>query len=396
MNLLLHDYGNYPFTRQLARELAARGHTVDYLYSETTQLIHRGGSDAGSGNLKITGIRLKRSFEKYNYLRRRACEIDHGRRLADIIMRSRPDVVLSANTPLDAQRLALQASRRAGARFIFWLQDLIGYATKLALTPKFPVLGSAVGAYYTYLERNLLRNSNHVVLISKDFLPLMKEYRMDETRCTVIPNWAPLDELPVQPKSNAWAKAHGLADKFSFIYTGILGLKHNPALFLQLAEAFRENANVRIVVVSAGGAANWLAHEIAQYKLTNLMVLPPQPGDVYAQVLGTADVLTVVLSQEAGRYSAPSKVLSYLCAARPILLAVPNNNMSARTVLDCKGGLVCPPDDGTQWVKNARKLFDDQQLAAQMGCNAHACAEEHFDIKLITDQFEQVIAKARQ
>jgi glycosyltransferase involved in cell wall biosynthesis len=394
LKLLLHDYGNYPFTRQLARELAARGHAVDYVYSESTQLIQRGGSDGGSGNLKITGIRLERPFEKYNYLRRRACEIEHGQKLAAMIEQSHPDVVLSANTPLDAQNLALQSSRKAGAKLIFWMQDAIGLATKQTLALKIPILGVLVGDYYATLERDMLRCSDQVVLISEDFLPLMKSWQVDESRCTVIPNWAPLDELPVQPKGNAWAMTHNLADKFCFIYTGILGLKHNPALFIQLTEAFKDNTEVRVVVISAGGAADRLVREAARRELNNLLVLPPQPVDAYAQVLGAADVLTAVLSEEAGRYSAPSKVLSYLCAARPLLLAVPQGNMSARIVLDCQAGLVSSPTESTRWVENARILYDNHTLAARMGRNARACAEKQFDIKTIIDRFEQVFAKA--
>jgi colanic acid biosynthesis glycosyl transferase WcaI len=396
VNLLLHDYGNYPFTRQLARELAARGHAVDYVYSETTQLIQRGGVIGESRNLKITGILLEQPFEKYNYMQRRACEIEHGHKLAAIIEKAHPNVVLSANTPLDAQSRALRTSRQAGAKFIFWLQDAIGLATKQTLARKIPVLGSLVGEYYIQLERDILRRSDQVVLISEDFLPLMKSWQVDESRSTVIPNWAPLEELPVQPKGNAWARAHGLADKFCFMYTGILGLKHNPDLFLQLAEAFIDNPDVRVVVVSAGDAADGLAREAAQRKLTNLVVLPPQPGDVYAQVLGAADVLTAVLSEDAGRYSAPSKVLSYLCAGRPLLLALPQGNLSARIVLACGAGLVCPPTDSEQWVEHARTLYENHHLAAQMGRNARACAKKQFDIAAITDRFEQVFAKACQ
>ena len=82
MKLLLHDYGNFPFIRQLARSLAMRGHDVHFVYSESTQLIKRSENGLPVKNLTITGITLKKPFEKYDFLRRRACEIEHGRQLA--------------------------------------------------------------------------------------------------------------------------------------------------------------------------------------------------------------------------------------------------------------------------------------------------------------------------
>ena len=393
MQILLHDYGNYPFTRQLARELAARGHAMDYVYSESTQLIKRGTANPSTKNLTVTGILLDKPFQKYNYLQRRRCEIEHGRKLAAIVERIRPDVVLSANTPLDAQELALRASRKVGAKFVFWMQDAIGLATNQTLARKIPFLGSMVGDFYIQREKEMLQRSDHVVLISEDFLPLMRSWQVDETHCTVIPNWAPLDEINVQSKHNAWAKAHALDGKFCVIYTGILGLKHNPALFIQLAEAFKENTDVRIVVVSAGDAIDWLTREAKDRNLDNLVLLPPQPEDTYAQVLGTANVLLSILSESAGSYSVPSKVLSYLCAGRPLLLAVPEANLSTRIVQESNSGLVCAPDEIDCLAGNARMLYQNINLAKKMAGNAHKYAEKTFDISTITDRFEKLLSK---
>ncbi len=393
MNLLLHDYGNYPFTRQLARELAARGHAVDYVYSESTQLINRGTANPSTKNLTVTGILLDKPFQKYNYLQRRQCEIEHGRKLAAIFERLQPDVVLSANTPLDAQALALQASRKVDAKFIFWMQDAIGLATKQTLARKIPILSGLVGDFYIQREKEMLQGSDHVVVISEDFLPLMRSWQVDETQCTVIPNWAPLDAINVLPKVNDWSKAQYLDDKFCIIYTGILGLKHNPAIFLHLADAFKENTDVRIVVVSAGDAIDWLTREAKDRNLDNLMLLPPQPEDTYAQVLGTADVLLSILSESAGSYSVPSKVLSYLCARRPLLLAVPETNLSAQIVKESNSGLVCAPDDLAQLAENARMLYQNRDLANDMSDNARRYAEEVFKISIITDRFERLLSK---
>jgi len=390
LNIFIHDYGGYPFTRQLAEILASRNHLVHYCYSETTQSIKRSNTDCLVPNLSITGLKLRKHFEKYSLFQRRSCEIEYGRLLADQIRQFHPNVVISADTPLDAQVSALKASRNSKAKFIFWMQDAIGLATRKTLSSKLPVAGDLIGHYYEWIEKRLVLQSDQVVLISDDFLPLMDQWEVQEKRVTVIPNWAPLEEIPVHPKQNAWSLTHGFADKFVFMYSGILGLKHNPSLFIQLAQAFQDVQDSRIVIVAEGSKADWLKEQKAALHLNNLLLFPYQPIDIYPQMLGSADVLMSILSQDAGAYSVPSKVLSYMCASRPLLLAVPVENLAARLVIQNEAGLVCPPSDTAQWVENAKSLYLGRQSNISMGVNARKYAENHFNIEQITTKFESL------
>lgn len=391
MKVLVHDYGGYAFTRQLAEALASRNHWVEYVYSETTQSIQRSGSNSSRPNFIATGVKLSQTFEKYSYLQRRSCEIEHGQKLAAEIQKVQPDIVISADTPLDAQRLALQASRAVGAKFVFWLQDAIGLATRQVLRKRLPVLGDWIGEYYQQLEKRMVRASDQVILISEDFCPLMAGWGIAAEKIHVIPNWAPLNEIVPQPKQNAWAAGHGLAEPFCFLYSGILGLKHTPELFIRLAQSLRSRPDARVVVVSEGAGADWLTRKKEALGLDNLIVLPFQAVEVYPQVLGAADVLVSVLNAEAGAFSVPSKVLTYLCAGRPLLLSVPANNLAARTVLEAQAGLVSAPAEVDQWLEQAGQLYADSALRSQLGSAARVYAEKTFDIEKITDQFEAIL-----
>jgi colanic acid biosynthesis glycosyl transferase WcaI len=392
LKILIHNYGGYPYSRQLAECLTRRGHEVEYLYSQTTQQIQRVARHAEQPNLSIRPIVLAGEFNKYAFLRRRAGETEHGRRMAQEIGRFRPQVVLSADTPLDAQRIIQRECRRQGAKFVFWLQDMIGLATRRILGRKLGWIGDWIGRYYQGLERRLLRGSDMIIANSPDFVPLLRGWGIGQERVRVIENWAPLEELPVQPKRNPWSEKMGLADSFCFLYTGILGFKHDPQAFVQLAQAFDTLPQVWVVVVADGEAAGWLRQEKARLGIEQLVVLSYQPAEEYAQVLGTGDVLLTVLNGEAGSYSVPSKVLSYLCAGRAQLLSISPTNLAARTVLESQAGLVSASGETEKWLSNAKKLYEEQGLREQMGANARQYAETKFDIERITDRFEEIIA----
>jgi glycosyltransferase involved in cell wall biosynthesis len=87
-------------------------------------------------------------------------------------------------------------------------------------------------------------------------------------------------------------------------------------------------------------------------------------------------------------------VLTYLCAGRPLLLAVPPENLAAKIVSKNRAGLVVPPTDTVAFVKAADCLLHDEALRAELGANARRYAETHFNIETITDSFESTLRAA--
>jgi colanic acid biosynthesis glycosyl transferase WcaI len=326
-------------------------------------------------------LTLSQPFAKYHFVRRFFQEREYGAQLGRAIVDARPDVVLSGTTPLDVQAIALKAARIVGARFVYWLQDLIGTATRELLRDRV-VGGALIGAHYERLEQRLLSRSDAIVAISERF-------RLRLPNVHVIPNWAPAEIAP-RPKDNAFSRAHELADTFCFTYTGTLGLKHNPELLLELASRFVDRA--RVVVVAEGPGAELIAAEAPRRNLRNVLALPYQPFEAFADVLGAADVLVSVLEPAAGTFSVPSKVLSYLRAARPLLLSVPLDNDAAVMVRELGAGLVAPPADAEGFFAAAERLYSDATLRAKLAAAAGDYAREHFAIDRIGPRFEKILA----
>jgi colanic acid biosynthesis glycosyl transferase WcaI len=394
MRILVHDYAGHPFQVQLSRSLAGRGHQVLHAYAAGLQTPRGALSPKydDPSTFAISAVDIGEPITKTALLRRRRQEIRYGRLAAALVVRFDPDVVVSANTPLDAQKRLQQASRVLGARFVFWLQDVFGEGIRRVLRRKLPGVGWPIAWHYRALEQRLLERSDAVVMITEDFSGAIDPDRIDRSRLHVVPNWAPLDELPLKPRRNGWAREQGLEDKLTFLYAGTLGLKHNPALLERAAEQLGNHGNAEVVVISEGAGAEWLQRRKAERRLENLRVLGFQPFERLPEVLATADVLMAILEPDAGYFSVPSKVLTYLCAGRPLLVAVPPANLAARVVEKSGGGRVVDPCDEEAWVREALLLASDSKLRRALGENARAYAEATFDIASITDAFEDVFA----
>ena len=394
LRLVVHDYAGHPFQLDLSREMARRGHAVLHLACgslSTTPQASLQRRDDDPETLAVETVAV--SMDLKRFATRPFAEALYGWHAAQRMAAFRPTAVLSANTPLDAQRFLQRAARRSEARFVVWLQDLIGEATYRLLAPRLPVgLGTALGRHYQRLEAAQMRRADAVVTITDDFHPMLDRMHVDSPRIHTVENWAPIAEVPVRPQDNPWSRAHDLAGKTVLLYTGTLGMKHNPALLVALAEAFRTDPSVRVVVTSQGAGADFLRREADERGLSNLCVLGFQPFEAMPDVLGSAAVLLAVLEPDAGVFSVPSKVLTDLCAARPVVLAVPPNNLAARLVRREQTGLTVDPSDETAFVEAVRTILSDAAQAFAMGRAARAYAEVAFPIDAIADRFEAILS----
>lgn len=399
MRIVINDHAGHPFQVQLSRSLASRGHTVLHSFTSDLQtprgaLQRRPDDPAG---FDIVPIKLSGSFDRYGLVRRFLQERELGRRLQAMAQEFKPDAVISSNTPLGAQSRLLSWCRKDNTRFIFWLQDLLGTGIKNNVSKKLPGIGHLIGEYYIWLENRLLKKSQAVVAITEDFVPVLSRAGVCEDAVQVIHNWAPLDEMPVLDRKNNWSYKHGLKDTFNFLYSGTLGMKHNPGLLVELALKYRNHPRVRVVVITEGLGEEYLKEKKKEFGLDNLILLPFQPYEELPEVLASADVLLTLLEKDAGVFAVPSKVLTYLCTQRPLLLAVPLENLAAKIVAAHEAGVVVAPDDVQGFLEGAGRLLGEgslegEMLREQMGANGRRYAEAHFDIEKITDRFEEIIA----
>ncbi len=396
MRLVVHDYAGHPFQVQLSRALAGRGHEVLHLHFSQLQTPKGAVTprETDPATFEIEGLALSRPYKKYSFVKRRFQDRSYGRMVAERIVRYRPDVVISGNTPIDAQRVLSEACREHDIPFVFWLQDIYGVLIEKILSKKLPIIGFLIGKYYRYIERNLIRSSDAVVCISEDFSRIVGNSGVAPDRIHVVENWAPLDEIAPVDADNPWARRHSLVGKKVVMYSGTLGLKHNPMLILRLAIRLRPRDDVAVVVVSGGLGAEWLRQEKTAHGLDNLILLPFQPYHRMSEVLSSATLLVAILESHVSVFTVPSKVLSYLCVGRPLLLAVPPENLAAKIVERAGAGVTVPPDDAEGFVSQVEKLLADEPLRARLAARARGYAREAFDIESIADRFERIVGSA--
>ena len=396
MKIVVHDYAGHAFPTSLSRELARRGHQVAHTFAGSLQT-PRGELKKRPGDpdtLEFHELAMDPEYTKYKYsfIRRRNMEVRYGHEAAAFVRRWKPDVVLSGNTPTESQDPICRAAVETGARFYYWVQDFYSLAVDRLLRKKIPLVGGLIGKWYRRLDSRQFELSTRIITITEDFTPILAdEFGIPADKVAVVPNWALIEELPTHPKDNPWARRHKLHDRFVFLYSGTIGMKHNPERLLQLARQHQHDPQVEVLVISEGMGAEWLKEHAASENLTNLTVMPYQPFADLPEVLATGDVLVGLLEEDAGVFSVPSKTLSYLCAGRPLLLAVPPANLAARITRDHEAGRTVAPADADGFLAAASELRESSELRARLAANARSYAETTFPIEAKANVFEQIL-----
>jgi len=377
---------------QLSKAIAKRGYIVTHTYAQNLQTPHGNMEDVETlfPTLSIKPIFLKEGFNKYSLLKRRKNEIEYANLVCEIVQEVKPDIFISANTPLFAQDILMKHCSKNKIKFINWCQDVHSVAIKQIAKKKFGFLGFLISSYFEQIEKKQLFKSDFIISITDEFLGFFENWNIDKHKIKVIPNWAPLNEMPIEPKINSWSIKHGLQSKMCILYSGTLGLKHNPSLILDAAKFFSDNQNIVFVVISEGMGANFLKKQKEKLQLNNLLLMNYQDYSLLPKVLGTADILLSILEAEAAKFSVPSKVLTYLTAGKPIVLSIPSSNLSAKIVTIASAGICVEAGESINFIKALEKLLHDTELRLKFGKNGRNYAEKNFKIDEKCDQFLEI------
>src|ERR1700677_4520448 len=105
MKILVHDYAGHPFQTSLSRELARRGHDVLHAFFAGDKG-PKGALRLGEGdgeNLRFEPLNISQKYDKGSFVRRRYADISYGKKAARLIEHEKPHLVISGNTPTEAQ-----------------------------------------------------------------------------------------------------------------------------------------------------------------------------------------------------------------------------------------------------------------------------------------------------
>jgi colanic acid biosynthesis glycosyl transferase WcaI len=395
-DMFLVDYGCHSFTYRLASHLFDTGFPIRYISNGSIESPNLSslGEWVNARPQLVRTIRCDKPYGKLSLKARLRGELEWARRCVNALEEEKPSAVIVSTVPLAVVIYIQNWAKRRGVPIIYWLQDLQGHAMHDLLGRRLGLIGRVLGSLAYLWEQYILEESRMVIIISNGHISELPSLVRRKKSYAVLENWANIEEFPQYPPNNEWAVQHGLDKTLNIVYSGTLGFKHDLATFLDLAMSFRERSDIRVVVVSSDSAAVKLSRDAAALGLLNLIILPFQQYSDVPKVLASASVLVAPLDASAGKFCIPSKVLSYLCAGRPTVIAIDSDNPAAVTINQNRAGTVVEPGNSPKFINAVAEFLCNDEERQAAGRRARLYAEQTFSLKTVTDAFLTIISNS--
>jgi glycosyltransferase involved in cell wall biosynthesis len=303
----------------------------------------------------------------------------------------RPDIVVAQTDPPIIGLAAWLAARRFGVPFVMAYKDIFPEVARLLEDFHSETVDRALQAVNCFLARR----ADRVVALGETMKKMLVEGKgADPGRTVIIPDWADCQAIVPGEKQNAFAQAHGLADRFVVMHSGNIGLSQNLEILIEAADRLRHVPDIVVVLVGEGVKKAALVEQASG--LPNVRFLPFQPKERLRESFASADVFVVSLKEGMAGYIVPSKLYGILAAGRPYVAAVEDSSEVAAITRRHSCGVVVGAGKATELADAVLKLYHDKSLSNAMGNNSRRAALE-FDrprqVHAYYELFQQLTAR---
>lgn len=300
----------------------------------------------------------------------------------------KPDVVIASSTyPMDiwaAKRIADLAK----AKLIFEVHDL---------WPLSPIELGNMSRWHPFImlvqaaEDYAYRHSDLVV----SMLPNVREYMvsrgMKPEKLRIVPNgidpaeWLEDGDVLSEDVSKLLSELKGQG-KAIVGYAGTHGVANALDAFIDAAKLIDDD---KVVFVLVGGGPDKLVlqERVRGEKLKNVVFVPPVKKTQIPALLQFFDVAYIGLQrQPLFRFGiAPNKLMDYMMAARPVLMAIDAGNDPVR---DAGCGLTVEPENPDAIARGVKKLLaQGKDELAEMGARGRAYILAHHTYPVLAKKF---------
>lgn len=317
--------------------------------------------------------------------------------VATILLSSQPDLIFVISQAITTGILIELVSRIRGIPVVLNVQDI--YPDVVIFTGV--IRSKSLISMLRLAERLLYRNATYITVISEGFKKNLLSKKVSPDKIKVIPNWIDTQEIRTLPRENSFRKEHNIKpEKFVLLYSGTIGIVSGAEVLVDVAKKLLDYKDILILLVGEGVLKDRMESQAGLLNLPNIHFLPFQPREKLAEVQAVADICILTLSPGMGKTSAPSKVLGYMAAARPIIATVDGDSDTAFLIQRAQCGIVVEPGNPAKLINAIVELYHDPNKRHQLGSNGRDYLERNLSREVITseyvDLFKQVVGEGRR
>ena len=377
--------------KDLALKLKARGHDVSIVAIDANADLKDGRAHAEDG---LEVVRVKAgpvfnvgkfrkgiTFLKFPFVLKSAIKKNFSTRNFDLILFMAPPVTL-----YPAVKWAM---KHFGCPSYLMQKDIFPQnAVDLGFFGK----RSPAYLYFRAMEKNMLKTATKIGCMSRGNIKYLLEHNkfLSPDKLDLFPNTKDALPIPAQNKPE-FLKKHNLPpDSCVFLFSGNMGKPQNIPLICEAMKYFSSDKSVSFVAIGSGTESRKLKSFIAENNLENSAFIEALPREEYEKLAASCDVGIVSLDPRFTIPNYPSKTLSYMESAQPIV-AVTDTATDYKDLIQSEAncGLWSDANHPQKFFENIKKLSSDENLRKTLGANGRRYMIEHFNL----DKSVEIIEK---
>ncbi|AFT69996.1 Glycosyl transferase group 1 [Alloalcanivorax dieselolei B5] len=401
---IINQYASLPSTgmggrhRDLARELARRGHKVTLVSARWTHLVRDNeAAEAAPDEEMFEGFRFVRvSVGRYAHAQDKKRILNwfsFAWKLTGLAgtLNERPDVVLYSSPSLIGFLGAERLARKYSARLVFEVRDI------------WPLTFSELGGYshrhpfirfLQWIEDRAYRNSDFVISNLPGAVDHMIGRGLSSEKFRWIPNGfskADVDQCLPLP-SEVYSKLP--KDTFNICYTGTIGTANALHTLVKAASLLKDEPSISFTIVGQGSEKEALKESVTRLGLSNVFFVDPVPKNMVQSILQECDVCYLGLTGDSlFRFGvSPNKLFDYLVSGKPIIYGIDSGDY--RPVEEFGAGLQIKPEDPVGLANAVKELKSrSKRELSEMGGNGRKAAFEYHEYGMLAKKLENVLLK---
>jgi len=176
--------------------------------------------------------------------------------------------------------------------------------------------------------------------------------------------------IPLADAGVSFRTDHGLDSHFLVLHAGNMGVKQGLDVVLGAAELSRGDTELIYLLVGDGAARPALEAYAAAAALPNVRFMPLQPHPKFIDLLAAVDVCLITQQRSVADVVFPSKTLTLMAAARPLIASVNSRSEVARVVTEAGAGVVVEPENPQALGRAVEQLRNEPEERRAMGRRA--------------------------
>ena len=297
------------------------------------------------------------------------------------------DLVLYSTPPITFNKVIAKLKKRNGARTYLMLKDIFPQnAVDLGMFGK----KSLFYKLFRAKERKLYQLSDTIGCMSPANCQYVIDHNpeVDPAKVELCPNAIEVKQFVApteEEKASLRTKLNIQADKVLSVYGGNLGKPQDIDFLIETLKSNEKRDNSFMLIVGSGTEFSKLQRWFDEVRPKNAALYSALPKEEYDKLIRCADIGLIFLDHRFTIPNFPSRLLSYLEADIPVMIASDPNTDQGRMAESNAFGLWAESNDIQSFNAKFDKLLADADRRRIMGTNGRQFLEENYQAKYVAE-----------